>query len=238
MYTHSSTTETLHIQRLTEKVVEVVTDRILTGYYSPDEFLPTQKEMAEKMGVSLTVIREALKILHSKGLVRIKHGIGTHINPTSAWKIGESLLLVAQMNKATLHNWLEARIILEVEIAGLAAERMTEENLTMIAAALQNMRVSRDDPLACMEADQAYHLAIARASENPSLVTLMQPVLQPLKGSILQIASDTHSVAVALAEHDAIYAALTQHDATQARNAMRQHLLRVHEEIEALNKNM
>ncbi len=221
-------------QRLTEKVVEVLTEQIVSGHFSPGQLLPTQKEMAKEMGVSLTVTRESLKILHAKGLLRIKHGVGTFVNPTSEWDIGEPLFLAAKAQKATYLHWLETRTILEVGIAGLAAERATKENLESIANTLQRMRDTQAETSDFNEADFSFHVEVARATQNPSLVTLIYPLLAPLKEWEQRAAN----VSAALAEHENIYVMLSQGDAESARHAMQGHLTRVlEEEVEALTLN-
>jgi GntR family transcriptional regulator, transcriptional repressor for pyruvate dehydrogenase complex len=208
-----------------EQLVAALLDQIQHGVVRPGTRLPTESTLAEQHGVSRTVVREAISRLQAAGIVRTHQGRGSfvlaapdahefHVDADAATGLPGVLQL------------LEFRTAVEVEAAGLAALRRTPEQLAAIAVALDAIGATRQPPAQTVEADFAFHLAVARASGNPHFPAL----LESLGRGMLAIPRDRLAVtpehaALLHAEHAAVHAAVAAGDQLAAMAAMRVHLV-------------
>jgi GntR family transcriptional regulator, transcriptional repressor for pyruvate dehydrogenase complex len=216
---------------LTREVVDRIAADITGGKLAPGARLPTEQEMMSALGVSRTVVREAVAALRAEGLVMTRQGVGAfvatealmrpfRIDPDGSRSIRDVLEI------------MELRMSVEVETAGLAAERARPAHVKAIGAALAGIdRAIARNELA-VEQDFAFHHAIAEATENPQFPRFL--------GYLGRFIIPRQSVRVASPdpcgylkrlqeEHRAIYEAIRRRDVTGARAAMRQHLSRSRE---------
>jgi GntR family transcriptional regulator, transcriptional repressor for pyruvate dehydrogenase complex len=222
-------------RRLADGVAERLTGWIMDETVPPDGLLPTEGELASRFGVSRTVIREAIRSLASYRLVRIRHGVGSYVNPREAWDVSSALQLFIRSDRDGLLRWLEVRQVLEVGIARRAAARVTPEDLDILAGLVQTMRGQLPHlPGGFIEVDYRFHLAIARATRNPSLEMMLAPILRPLHGRMQETLQIPVTAELAVAEHERIVQALRAGNAEGAATAMAAHLERVCEEIRML----
>jgi DNA-binding FadR family transcriptional regulator len=223
--------------RLTEQVAEHITHLIAEGQWPAGMIMPAEGNLAEQFGVSRTVIRECVRVLASRGMVEVRQGRGTSVQPPAAWNVTEPLALLVRADRADLPHWLEVRSILEVESAGLAAERSGLEGGKALEEAMTSLETSSDDADAFIAADVKFHLGIGLATGNPALLRLLRPVVQPLWQQLHDTALWPDAQRAANREHRRILACITAGDAAGARKAMAGHLARVAEEIaEILNR--
>ncbi len=163
-----------------EEVVEGMQSRILARFYPVDSRLPSEAELQQEWGVSRSVVREAMKMLASKGLVRIEQGRGTFVNLTDTAPLRQQLEWVLlrdgfapidQRAGESLDQWdalLDVRTVLEVAVAERAAQHIQDvATLTAMREAIAAMRIHADDGVACSEDDLGFHVALARATYNP-----------------------------------------------------------------------
>src|SRR6266508_3375762 len=141
-------------------------------------------QLVELFDVSRLTVREAVKALRSKGVVRIEQGRGTFVNPPSHWSPLDPDLLMARAAPAEGTRELamkltEARVLVEVGVAGLAARRRTRADLTELKRALDRMRRAsdRDDVDGFTEADLEFHGIIMAAAGNPFVTALFEPLV-------------------------------------------------------------
>jgi GntR family transcriptional repressor for pyruvate dehydrogenase complex len=134
--------ETLHVNRarLSEQVAEQIQSMIIQGKIKQGDRLPPERELAEQLGVSRTVIRESTKVLQERGLVKVLTGSGTYATRVESENVSQSIGLFVRGKKHTFRDLLEIRKMLEIEVAGLAAERATEEDNLQLTACMQDMR--------------------------------------------------------------------------------------------------
>ncbi|MCX5126777.1 FadR/GntR family transcriptional regulator [Streptomyces sp. NBC_00347] len=168
------------IRGLYQQTVEVLGEQIVRGVYAPGASLyPDQLE--QELGVSKTVLREALRVLASKGLIESRQKRGTVVRPRSAWSLLDSDLLRWQgqgiPDEIFLDNLGEVRHIVEPAGARLAAERRDEADLAAMQDALDHMAAAGDDVHAMVEADLLFHRALLAATHN-ELLTRMEVVIE------------------------------------------------------------
>src|ERR1700681_4230474 len=162
---------TVKTSRLFEQIVQQVEDSILKGQLKPGDQLPAERELAQRFGVSRTAVREAVKTLREKGLVEAYSGRGTFVTNGTSQAIRQSLDLMIRINQQEGSAHLaELRLVLEPDIAGLAASRIEEQLLATMREMLAIMERNLQDREAYIEADLDFHLALAEAAGNPLIL--------------------------------------------------------------------
>jgi GntR family transcriptional regulator, transcriptional repressor for pyruvate dehydrogenase complex len=214
--------------RLYEQIVQQVEESILKGQLKPGDQLPAERDLAQRFGVSRTAVREAVKTLREKGLVEAYSGRGTFVTNGTSQAIRQSLDLMIRINQQEgSANLAELRLVLEPEIAGIAAERIEEQLLTTMREAVAVMDRNLHDPEAYVEADLDFHLAMAEAVGNPLILSLLDSIVGLLREQRSRIFDVAGGPERGQFHHKRILAAIEQRDPEAAREAMRAHLLQV-----------
>jgi len=217
--------------RLYEQIVQQIEESILKGSLKPGDQLPAERELAQRFGVSRTAVREAVKALREKGLVEAYSGRGTFITNGTSQAIRQSLDWMTKVGQQDgLAHLAEMRAILEPEIAALAATRVEEQHIASMRDAFNVMDRSREDPVAFIEADLDFHLALAEAAANPLILSLIDSIVGLLREQRMGIFYVEGGPERGQYHHKRILDAIEQHDAEKARSAMRAHLLQVRED--------
>ena len=219
---------TVKTSRLFEQIVQQVEDSILKGQLKPGDQLPAERELAQRFGVSRTAVREAVKTLREKGLVEAYSGRGTFVTNGTSQAIRQSLDLMIRINKQEGSAHLaELRLVLEPEIAGLAAERIEEQLLSTMREAVVVMDRNLRDPDGYVEADLDFHLALAEAAANPLILSLLDSIVGLLREQRSRIFNVKNGPERGQFHHKRILAAVESRDSEAARDAMRAHLKQV-----------
>lgn len=197
---------------------------IVSDEYPEGSLLPPERELCEQMGVSRTVIREAIKSMETRGLVQIDRGRGTVVREPQYGMLGDSLKLLLRRRGDRVWHLLEMRKILEAGIAALAAERRTEMNLTAMERCLTIIRQNPSKPEGYVDADVQFHMEIARATQNPALLVLLEPLSDLLRESRVRSYCGAQMVKLRLKQHEEIFKMIRIQDVQGARNAMSHHL--------------
>ena len=223
--------------RLYEQIVQQVEDAILKGQLKPGDQLPAERDLAHSFGVSRTAVREAVKTLREKGLVEAYSGRGTFVTNGTSHTIRQSLDLMIRINPLEgSANLAELRLVLEPEIAALAATRIEEQLLSTMREAVDEMDRSLRDPDAYVEADLDFHLALAEAVGNPTILSLLDSIVGLLREQRSRIFNVDGGPERGQFHHKRILAAVEQGNPEAAREAMRAHLRQVLEDSSSLGK--
>ena len=223
--------------RLYEQIVQQVEDAILKGQLKPGDQLPAERDLAHSFGVSRTAVREAVKTLREKGLVEAFSGRGTFVTNGTSHSIRQSLDLMIRINPLEgSANLAELRLVLEPEIASLAAARIEEQLLSTMREAVEEMDRSLRDPDAYVEADLDFHLALAEAAGNPIILSLLDSIVGLLREQRSRIFNVDGGPERGQFHHKRILAAVEQGNPEAARAAMRAHLEQVLEDSSSLTK--
>ncbi|MGV3490241.1 MAG: FadR/GntR family transcriptional regulator [Devosia sp.] len=191
--------------------------------------LPPVDRLCELFAVSRTVVREAIATLKAEGRLRSLRGSGVFV-ATPVAKLSASMFMAAPQDISDVLDLMEFRISIEVEAAGLAAERRTEIHLLRMEQALAQFRLHLKDNTLATDADRSFHRAIADATNNSRFrlfVDEMGDRLIPRRALGAVFADDTAKAAFLegiYVEHQRIYAAVAERKADDARSAMRRHL--------------
>lgn len=207
-----------------ELVVRHVRDLIERGELGPGDRLPAERELALRVGVSRPSVRAGLRALSAMGVVQSRHGAGTFIRGGPPMLGSEPLSFLAALHGFTRDEMFEARRVLEVGVAGLAAERATGDQLASISEEITGMYASMDDPQAFLVHDIRFHRAVATAAANPILASLVEMVSEIFYEHRRKTAAQGRDLKEAADLHRSIYHALRNHDVERARRAMDAHL--------------
>ncbi len=207
-----------------ELVVSHVRDLIERGQLGPGDRLPAERELALRVGVSRPSVRAGLRALSAMGVVQSRHGAGTFIRGGPPTLGSEPLSFLAALHGFTPDEMFEARRVLEVGVAGLAAERATGDQLASISEEITGMYASMDDPQAFLIHDIRFHRAVATAAANPILASLVEMVSGIFYEHRRRTVQQGRDLKEAADLHRAIYQALRLHDQERARRAMEDHL--------------
>jgi GntR family transcriptional repressor for pyruvate dehydrogenase complex len=205
-------------------VIDALGEKILSGELPEGSHLPSERQLCEVWAVSRTVIREAIKALESRGLVRIDRGRGTVVQGPQAAPVSEALKALVRRREPQICDLLDLRKVLEVYMAERAAERRTESNLQAMQEYLRQMREMPEEPEGYVNADFEFHMEIARATQNPVLLVLLEPVSELLRESRMASFSGVRMVKLRAQQHEKIFECIRKQDAAGAQAAMRQHL--------------
>jgi GntR family transcriptional regulator, transcriptional repressor for pyruvate dehydrogenase complex len=227
---------------LASGLVQALSERIRRGQLAPGEQLPTEQALVEAFAVSRTVAREAVLRLQAAGLVTTRHGVGSFVSdgePQAGLNgnhKGSSSVSVRADQLATLQDVvavLELRMGLETEAAALAAQRRTTAQLKRMRAALAQFEDAVAAGHDAVAADLAFHLEIARATQNRRFIDLLTALggvaiprarLSPARSTAASRAEQVAYLARVNVEHASVLSAIAAGDSEAARAAMRTHL--------------
>jgi len=215
-------------ERLYERIVSQIEQRIETGELKVGDPLPSERELAEQFAVSRTAVREAVKALRQKGLVEIRPGRGTFITNGTSDSIRSSLGMLMKLDVTKgKGNLVEVREILEPEIAALAATRITDEHIATMQDAVNIMETALNDVDTFVEADLDFHLALAEGTQNPIIPILMDSIIDLLREQRKRTGLTKGGLNRGQSHHKKILNAVTRRDAQAARKAMQDHLKQI-----------
>ncbi|HET6891257.1 MAG TPA: FadR/GntR family transcriptional regulator [Pyrinomonadaceae bacterium] len=226
----------------TEEVVARVSELIKSAQLKPGDRLPPERELSKQIGVSRPSLRAGLRALSSMGVLRSRQGAGTFVADGPPTLDSEPLRLLAALHGFSFDHMFETRSILEVGAAGLAAERATSEQLATLADEIAEMYASLNNPQEYLVHDIRFHRAIAQASGNPTLATLVEMVSAVMYERRRDTIERAHDFKESLELHQQVYRAIRDRQPDEARAAMREHIVRAQnafalEESEGATKN-
>lgn len=201
----------------------------------PGERLGTEQELAAEFGVSRPTLREGLRLLASAHLIRATRGPGGGIfvahtpNEGMSRSIGESIATMLETDSVSLEELVDARVCLEVPLAGRAAERATDETVHELEGAIAEAAGNHPASDAFRAADTRFHRVIARTAESELLSAFTSWTLDVLQPSLIDTLGDAIDADAILQQHRAIVRAVARRRQAEAEEAMRRHLEYLHE---------
>ncbi len=219
-----------------QKVYELIAENLLAQIagrrLKPGDALPPERELTRRYQAGRSSVREALRMLESKGLIE-SVGNGSFTVSNFRNPLNNSLKLLLSLDEANMREIYELRRILEAEAAALAAERRSEADLEDMEVAIGEMAAGLDSDRAdsYIEADLRFHLAIAKASGNRLVLHSMHALRDLIRRALMSIYLIPSSPERSLEQHRLIRAAILAQDAERARDEMRAHLVRVEADV-------
>jgi GntR family transcriptional regulator, transcriptional repressor for pyruvate dehydrogenase complex len=208
---------------LTERVAQRLMEHIQSGRLQPGDALPSQYKLAQMFGVSRPILREAMQGLVSIGLLEIRPGSGCYVGSPRVRPDSEALFEILT-HEAALET-LEARMVVEVELAGLASQRGDERDWHALEAILDRLRVASDTGTETVTITSDFHSALSRAGHNSVLYKMSQLLSRARVSQGVRIEQALPDIkAGEYGSHLRLYTAVRSGDPQEARLEMRRHL--------------
>ncbi len=208
-----------------KQAVEVLGQRIANDHYPPGEVMPTEEELASSLGVSRATVRDAIKVLSGKGLVRTARRYGTRVRPVEEWSLLDGDVISWHHPshpriKRIYAETTELRVIIEPGAAALAATRATPDQVQTLLAAAHAIHPGEDDVETLFAADCQFHVTLFDMTENHVMRQMRQIILTMLRVSYEFGVVNPKNERVSREGHIAVAEAIAAQDPDAARKAM------------------
>jgi GntR family transcriptional regulator, transcriptional repressor for pyruvate dehydrogenase complex len=212
-----------------------IKDSIISGRFNPGDKLPSERELVEQFQVSRTTVREALRSIQHLGLIYIKRGIqaGTYVADPNSGPITRSFQNLIAMGKVTSANLIDARLMIEPEVARIAAIQHTDEDIQKLTELLD--RAERQARFSCKEArliNVHFHNEVAKIIQNPIILFISESITQIFSAVLIEITQteiDEAKVLELISHHRKILSAIADREDENAWRLTREHLLKTRE---------
>jgi GntR family transcriptional regulator, galactonate operon transcriptional repressor len=221
---------------LHDHIVDAIGARIIRGDFAVGAVLPNEATLSSELGVSRNALREAIKVLVSKGLVEVRQKTGTKVLPREEWNLlDKEVLRWATQSGQALHHAMglvEFRLIFEPRASYLAAIRATDDEIGAISSACDDLEACIGNPLDVMsEIDLRFHRAILRASHNDILIHLGSLVASLMKIQVVTTSQNQAELEAGVRQHRDLANAIAAGDAVAAERASQRLVLTPYEQM-------
>jgi GntR family transcriptional regulator, transcriptional repressor for pyruvate dehydrogenase complex len=217
------------VGRISELVVEQIRFLMRQGQLKPGDRLPPERDLCERLSVSRVTVREALRMLESRGLVEIHVGArgGAFVTAPSSNQVGEGLTDLLTLSVISAADVTEVRMVLEVGIVPLVCERATEEDLADLDNISQRSEEALRDGDFTMDMSLEFHMRVAEATHNPAVSMLVQSFRGPILMSLQEAKNAAPEMGhLGTREHERFIGAVRRRDPEAASRIMAGHLTR------------
>ena len=227
--------EESHESHRTMQVVNHIRSLIENGTLQPGDKIPPEREFARKLGISRASLRTGIGYLAAMGVMKVRHGVGTFVadGPPEFGKA--SLGLMGALHGFQTWQMFEARIIIESNIAALAAERGKEEHHAALAEEVAEMFAVMENPAEYLIHDVLFHRIISQASGNPIMAAVIETITSALYDKRRKTVERSIDTRESAEMHREIYRAIRARKPHEARRLMEQHL-RMAQESQGMEK--
>lgn len=209
---------------LTADICRQMVSHLIRGVWSAGEKIPAERDLCQQLGVGRASLREALKALEIMGMIETRLGDGTYVCERSEFFSRPLLWAIVSCSEANVNELVEARILIEVELAGMAAERASRDDIELLGNLLNRMIKVKKSHQEFVQADVEFHIALADAASNKILMNALQLIRNLLQRWILSAVATKGVAEKACAQHKRILAAIKIGDGAAARKEMSKHL--------------
>lgn len=218
------------------QVVNHIRSLIENGTLQPGDKIPPEREFARQLGISRASLRTGIGYLAAMGVMKVRHGVGTFVADGPPEFGGKaSLGLMGALHGFQTWQMFEARLIVESNIAALAAERGKEEHHAALAEEVAEMFAVMDDPSQYLIHDVLFHRIISKAAGNPILAAVVETITSALYDKRRRTVERSIDTRESAEMHREIYKAIRSHKPQEARRLMEQHL-RMAQESQGMEK--
>lgn len=211
---------------LTDEAITKIRAMIRSGELPPGARLPPEPQLAAQIGLSRSGVREAVKVLEAARVLDVRRGDGTYVTSLGPGLLLEGVgLAVELLRDDTLLEVMEVRRLLEPMATGLAAIRMSSEDLDALGKNLEDMRAAKDDAELLIRYDTAFHRTVVTATGNETLASLLEGLsTRTVRARVWRGLIEANASHITLAEHEAIYRALLARDQLLAQSTAMVHV--------------
>ena len=229
-------------RKLADEVRDRLRAMIRSGELRPGDRLPSERDLMDRFAVGRPAVREAMQSLGTAGLIEISHGERARVAVPDTRimidRMGQTVLHLLQTSPTTLEHLKQARIMFELSMVKMAAEKASADDLRRLAEVLERQRACQGSPAEFVKCDMAFHSTIASMSGNTVCVLLSEAMLDWLFNFRRDLLRMPGSELITLAEHERLLNAIAAHDAQAAESALFDHLTRANERYRILEDAM
>jgi GntR family transcriptional repressor for pyruvate dehydrogenase complex len=228
--------EPLKKTRLYEEIIKQLIDLMNEGILKPGDKLPPERDLAQQLNVSRTAIREALRSLETMGFIDSRVGGGTFVKEITLDNIIDPFSTILSQDRKLMMELIEVRLLLEVEIAKLAACRISFHKASNIKKAMELMEKEIKEGGIGLKGDDEFHNALAVAAGNTAMMKILNmcgDLLSSTRQATLEIPGQPQK---SLDDHRKIYQAVKAGDEKAASEFMREHLIKAYKNLEGLEE--
>jgi len=219
---------------LPQEIVKALTDLIMKRVWKPGDLIPSEKELAIRFQVGRSTIREAVKSLVVLGVLEARAGEGSFVREPTSELLSGGFRWGLLLSEGNLDDFVDVRVLIEVECARRAAANMTGDLISQLDATLDDMRSEPMDHGAFMESDTRFHLAIAHAARNPIFETVGSTIQSIVRIWYPKTYYIPETKERTIAEHRAIAIGILSGDGDAAAEAMRAHIVAAAQRLRTL----
>lgn len=223
---------------VTEEIIGRIKSLLAEGKLKPGSKLPPERELAQMLNVGRPAIRQALKALAALGIIDSRVGQGTFVNESTEQLLAVPMDFMMLLNPITIRELFEVRKALDVELAGLAVDRATEEDIARIEVILKAQQENLTDAEAFLNLDLEFHRAIADAARNVLFMAILGNLSRLMVESRRELLRTEHDVSLSLEDHQRIFKAIVERNRSGACEAMLRHIERVYRHWESTQRDL
>jgi GntR family transcriptional repressor for pyruvate dehydrogenase complex len=213
---------------ITAEIIDRIKTLLARGKLKPGDRLPPEREFAKLLGVGRPVLRQALKALATLGVLKSRIGHGTYVTTSTKALLAAPIDFIILMQATTLPELFEVRKTIEVELAGLAAERASDQDIALIGSIIENQSRNLSNPQGFLVEDLNFHNAIAGAVCNVLFKAILDSLRRLMVETRRKLLLTGDDLSNSLADHKAIFQAISNRRKEDAHHAMLRHLDRVY----------
>jgi len=221
---------------LTEEIIDRIKVLMARGKLKPGSKLPPEREFARLLGVGRPALRQALKALSTMGIIDSRVGKGTFVSLSTSGLLTAPMDFMVLLHAVTLQELFEVRKVVEVELAGWAADRATDDDLLLIKSILEIQKMSLDDSETFLEEDLRFHRALSIAAHNILFTAILESLSRLMTESRRKLLLNERDLSNSFRDHQNVFREIREQNRAGAREAMFQHLDRVYHNWEATQK--
>ena len=209
---------------LADEVIAQIESLIVTGTWAPGQRVPAEAELATEFGVSRSVVRDAIRTLSARGLLVVRHGVGTAVAAPAGGAYADAILMLLLRSQCTVGDLFDARAAIESGVVAAAARNRDDEDCADLARHVEGMEATlrSGDWRKAFDHDLGFHRSVIRAVHAPALTIILEPLHHVIASSVLVPDVDNPELFNAR-DHRRIYEAIVGRDEAAAREAMQEH---------------
>lgn len=211
-------------ETLSTELAHRLLDHLLSGQVRPGDRLPSERQLAQTLGVGRASVRDALKSLRLLGVIKVRQGDGTYLQRVPSTLLPRSVEWGVLLGEQHALDLVEARQFIEMAVVQLAAERRDQEAIEKLAVQLRAMKDAGNNSARFVEADIAFHLQVATAARNTVLRDVLASMQSLLRVWIRRVIEDAGDTEYSYRRHQAIFEAIERGNAAAAAAAMAEHM--------------
>ena len=221
--------------RIPEEIVGQIRDLVRSGALSPGDQLPPERDLAQQFGVSRASVREAMRLLDTKGLVVVRPGAGTYITQDTVEAVAQALSSLMDGQLSPADDVFEMRLLLEPRVASMAAERAGDDDIERMKAILDAQGADIAAGGTGVEFDSEFHFSIATATENSALIAVTRAISDILSQSRQDSLLSPERSRLSLQSHRRILTAIERRQPGKAQQAMQEHIADIDRQVQVLS---